>query len=120
MAARGQTVRLKVKSDRFRANSELANSMILETLTPSPITVCAKEIGLEGDIPPSKMEQRINLVKWSRQKEVKEAWDRLAEREGSQKDPFEKAAWGFLDFIFGRSFDVVGSMSKAREMGWTG
>ena len=67
-----------------------------------------------------KLEPRISLLKWSQQKEVKEAWGRLAEREGLQKDAVEKATWGFLDFILGRNFDVVISMSKARGMGWTG
>jgi len=109
---------LKVKADQFLGGSELASSVVLET--PPPISVWAKEVGLEGDIPPSRLEQRVNLVKWSRQKEVKDAWDRLATREGLQKDAFEKATWDFLDFILGRNFDVVISMSKAREMGWTG
>ncbi|KAM7219343.1 Iridoid synthase [Rhypophila decipiens] len=94
---------------------------------PPPIALLAGEIGLRatsgGDdkkvnVPGSKLEQRVNLTKWSQEKEVKEAWDRLAEREGLQKDAFEKATWGFLDFILGRNFDVVASMSKAKRFGW--
>jgi hypothetical protein len=66
------------------------------------------------------LEQRVSLVKWSQRGEVKEAWERLAEREGLRKEAFEKATWGFVDFVLGRSYDIVVSMSKAREAGWTG
>ncbi|KAK3941967.1 Iridoid synthase [Diplogelasinospora grovesii] len=112
----------KVKPNQFAGNKpELAGETPL--VDKPPISVLAEELGLKGDsksVPPSKLEQTVNLVKWSQQDEVKKAWDRLVEREGLQRDAFEKATWGFLDFILGRNFDVVISMSKAREMGWTG
>jgi hypothetical protein len=44
----------------------------------------------------------------------------LAIREGLKQDVFDKATWGFLNFILGRTFDLVISMSKARALGWTG
>jgi len=109
---------MKVKADQFAGMSELANTTVLEP--PPPVTLVAKEIGLEGKIGKSEMAQRINLEKWSQQGEVKAAWERLAEREGLEKDAFDKATWAFLDFILGRNYDLVISMSKAREMGWTG
>jgi hypothetical protein len=65
-------------------------------------------------------EQRVSLAKWSQKREVKEAWERLAEREGLQRDAFEKATWAFVDFVLGRDYDIVQSMSKARAAGWTG
>lgn len=68
----------------------------------------------------SKVEQRIDLVKWSQREDVKAAWAKLAKREGLEKDGFEKATWGFLGFVFGRNFDLVITMSKARRAGWTG
>jgi hypothetical protein len=68
----------------------------------------------------SVLEQRVSLVRWSQTKEVREAWERLAEREGLRKEAFGKATWGFADFVLGRSYDIVVSMSKAREAGWTG
>ena len=108
---------MKVKPDQFAGKSELSGETVLDK---TPISVLEKEIGLQGRTQQSKLEQRINLVKWSQQDEVKKAWDRLAEREGLQKDAFEKATWAFLDFILGRNFDCVISMSKAREFGWTG
>ncbi|KAM7201972.1 Iridoid synthase [Naviculisporaceae sp. PSN 640] len=135
---------MKVKEDQFSGSeSKWASSTTLptpppisllahevglsaggsNTRVPAPIENLAKQVGLSAGgsntrVPPSKLEQRINLTKWSQEKEVKEAWDRLAEREGLQKDAFEKATWGFLDFILGRNFDVVASMSKAKKHGW--
>jgi hypothetical protein len=62
----------------------------------------------------------MDLVKWSQQQEVKQAWEKLAEREGLVKDAFEQATWQFLAFVLGRDFDLVISMSKARGLGWRG
>ena len=66
------------------------------------------------------MEQKIDLVKWSQREDVQEAWKKLAERDGLEKDAFEKATWGFLGFVLGRNYGLVISMSKARRFGWTG
>ncbi|KAK3336346.1 hypothetical protein B0T19DRAFT_36331 [Cercophora scortea] len=108
---------MKVKADQFLGESELAERTTLDT---PPLSLVASEIGLEGKVLPSRLEQRISLVKWSQMDEVKQSWNRLAEREGLQKEALEKATWAFVDFVLGRSFDIVISMSKAREMGWTG
>ncbi|KAF3356055.1 hypothetical protein VdG1_06793 [Verticillium dahliae VDG1] len=87
---------------------------------PSPLSVFEAESGLKGKVEPGNLEYRVDLVKWSQRDGVKEAWERLAEREGLDKEAFEKATWGFLVFILGRAYDLVISMSKAREIGWTG
>ncbi|KAK4171344.1 hypothetical protein QBC36DRAFT_391177 [Triangularia setosa] len=78
-----------------------------------PIKVWEKELGLEGRVKRSMLSQRMSLVKWAQQEEVKKVWERLVERERLQEDGLEKGTWG-LDF------DLVISMSKAREFGWTG
>jgi hypothetical protein len=110
---------MKVKADQFSGpEGKLAQRNKL-TDNP-PLSVIANEIGLKGRVPPSEVANRISLVKWSQEEDVKKAWERLAEREGLQKDAFEKATWAFLDFVLGRSYDIVMSMSKAREYGWTG
>ncbi|KAK4454715.1 nad dependent epimerase dehydratase [Podospora aff. communis PSN243] len=107
-----------VKPDQFAGESELANTTVLPA--PAPITLVAREIGLEGKIGRSEMAQRVNLERWSRTEEVKRAWERLAQREGLEGGAFGKATWGFLDFILGRNYDLVIGMGKAREMGWDG
>jgi hypothetical protein len=40
--------------------------------------------------------------------------------EALKKEAFEKATWDFLGFVLGRTYNVVSSMSKARNAGWTG
>ncbi len=111
---------MKVKADQFAsASSQGLESRSTLTNNP-PISAMADELGLKGKIAPSKVANRISLVKWSQQEEVKKAWEKLAEREGLEKSAFEKATWEFLDFVLGRSYDIVVSMSKAREFGWTG
>ncbi|TDZ16204.1 Uncharacterized protein Cob_v010810 [Colletotrichum orbiculare MAFF 240422] len=109
---------MRVKQDQFASQSELAS--VVDLCEKPPLSLVAEQTGLKSKIEPSKLEQRIDLTKWSQQEEVKQAWDRLADREGLEKDAFEKATWAFLGFVLGRNFDLVISMSKAREMGWTG
>lgn len=57
---------------------------------------------------------------WSQREDVKEAWAKLVERQGLEKDGLEKATWGFLGFVLGREYNLVISMSKARKLGWNG
>lgn len=111
---------IKVKPDQFSHPAECEKNMDMDP--HPPISVLASEAGLVGSsaLEQSHVEARIDLVKWSQRDDVKKAWEALAEREGLEKDGFEKATWGFLGFVFGRNFDLVISMSKARKIGWTG
>lgn len=46
-------------------------------------------------------------------------WDRIVEKHGLVKVPFEKvAAWGFGDFIFRCDWDVISSTTKIRQAGF--
>lgn len=87
-----------------------------------PLSEFAAERGLKGtkSAQQSRVEQKIDLIKWSQRSDVKAAWDRLAKREQLDHDAFEKATWGFLGFVFGRAYNIVISMNKARKAGWTG
>ncbi|KAB5546942.1 hypothetical protein GE09DRAFT_1035258 [Coniochaeta sp. 2T2.1] len=111
---------MKVKADQFASASSQGLEQSKKLADNPPLSVMAEELGLKGKVKPSVVANRISLAKWSQQEEVKKAWEKLAEREGLQKDAFEKATWAFLDFVLGRSYDIVVSMSKAREFGWTG
>lgn len=110
---------LRVKADQLQGPTGPEGSTA-EIAPKPPISARAAELGLVGTIEPSKVEQRVDLVKWSQRKDVIDAWHRLAEREGLQQDAFEKATWQFLGFVLGRDYDVVISMSKARGLGWSG
>lgn len=76
--------------------------------------------GLEGHVSQGKVQGRIDLMKWTQREDVKAAWEKVAAREGLEKDAFEKATWGFLNFVLGRSYNLIISMSKARKAGWNG
>ncbi|KAF1362389.1 hypothetical protein EJ07DRAFT_163640 [Lizonia empirigonia] len=120
----------KVKPDQFKNG---AGSSILKyvagdassttKLAPKPpITVHASTIGLEGTpaLEQCVVEQNIDLEKWSKRQDVKDAWARIARDEGLEEDAFQKATWGFLNSVLGRSYNIIISMSKARKAGWTG
>ena len=47
-------------------------------------------------------------------------WDRISARHGLEIKPLsDLAAWGFLDFLTNQRFDVVSSMVKIRQAGFT-
>lgn len=107
-----------VPSRQFEGKAADENATKL--LEKPPFEDFAAETGLEGEVRQGKVESRIDLVKWSQKQEVKDAWRRVAQREGLEKDALETATWGFLQFVLGRDYDIVISMSKARKFGWTG
>lgn len=94
------------------------NGSVMNLADQPPIAEFAAERGLKDTkyMQQSKVEQKIDLVKWSQRSEVKAAWDKLADRSGLEHDAFEKATWGFLGFVFGRNYNIVISMSKARKV----
>jgi len=109
---------LKIPEYQFSQESQYRNAM--DMAQRPPIDDVAAEIGIKGRVGPSKLESHIDLTKWSQDAKVKEAWEKLADREGLDKSAFDKATWQFLSFVLGRNFNLVQSMSKARKLGWTG
>nr|CEG04783.1 unnamed protein product [Fusarium clavum] len=108
----------KVDTNQFNQSHPLSSTTDLNPVTP--ISLFEDKAGLKGLIKPGKVEQTVDLVKWSQQDEVKEAWKKLAKREGLDESALEHATWDFLGFVLGRNYDLVISMSKARQHGWTG
>ena len=116
----GKHFRIEVPAKQFAGPPPDPSEMKLAS--HPPIAGMASELGLEGSevVKQSRVEQRIDLVRWSQRSDVKAAWDRLAAREGLERATFENATWGFLGFVLGRNYDIVISMSKARSAGWNG
>jgi hypothetical protein len=104
---------IKVKEGQFLEASPDENNT--DMAKEPPVSAMAKEAGLVGKTGSTKVEARIDLMNWSKRKDVTEAWKKLADREGVEHDAFKKAIWTILGFIFGRTLDLVISMSKARE-----
>ena len=108
---------MKVKADQFSGAHPASSET--ELAKKPPIGIYESEMGLKGRIKPGKVEQVTDLVQWSKQPRVREAWERLASKEGLEKDALEKATWAFLGFVLGRDYDIVINMTKARKLGWT-
>lgn len=109
---------LSVSPKMFEGKGPIPMEMELQKKTPADQEAAAS--GLQGQIPRGKVEGRIDLMKWTQRDDVKAAWEKVAAREGLDKAAFEKATWGFLNFVLGRSYNLIISMSKARKAGWSG
>lgn len=76
-------------------------------------------IGVMAEGSPSLFCQ-VDPEKWAKRQDVKEAWGKLRDKYNLDQKAWEKATWDFLTFALGRDWSCVGTMSKARKLGWTG
>ncbi|KAF4500445.1 DUF1479 domain [Fusarium agapanthi] len=79
----------KVDASQFQQSHPLSSSTGLN-LVP-PISLHEEKSGLKDITKLGKMEQMIDLTKWSQQEEVKEAWKKLAKREGLDEKTLDGA-----------------------------
>ncbi|KAL1850907.1 hypothetical protein Plec18170_006744 [Paecilomyces lecythidis] len=107
---------LSIPPDQFSGETEKT----VPLSSNPPLNIQASQMGLQGRVPPGELRMRIDLLAWSQKPEVKEAWNRIAEREKLEKDAFEKATWFFTNFVLGRNYNLIISMNKARKLGWDG
>ena len=109
-----------IPRNQFKVGVGKDPSSEMELAEKPPIADVSAEIGLENNVSRGKVEQKIDLIKWSKRADVHSAWEKLQQRDNLEKDAFEKATWGFLGFVLGRTYNLVISMSKARKIGWKG
>ncbi|KAJ6034726.1 NAD dependent epimerase/dehydratase family protein [Penicillium canescens] len=87
-----------------------------------PIRAVALSSGLSADLlvenPPTLFLQ-VDPLKWAKHKNVKQAWGKLRDKYQLDQHAWEKATWDFSVMTIGRDWSCVGSMSKARKLGWT-
>ena len=112
--------RCHIPRDQFSVSVGEDPGSSIQLADSPPIADVAAQLGLEGRTPPSRVEQKIDLVKWSQRDDVQTAWKKLRDRDGLDSDAFGNATWAFLGFVLGRNYPIVISMSKARKYGWTG
>jgi nucleoside-diphosphate-sugar epimerase len=108
----------RVPAEQFKRETPTSSEMKLAEVPP--FEDLAAGTGLEKSVEQGVVRQRIDLVRWSQKKEVVDAWSKIVDQEGVDKDGLEKATWNFLGFVLGREYNIVISMSKARRLGWTG
>lgn len=68
---------------------------VMKLMERPPLAEFAAQNGLKDSkwAKQSQVEAKINMMKWSQRKDVRAAWDRLAESKGLEHDSFEKAPW---------------------------
>ncbi|KAF5661205.1 hypothetical protein FHETE_8577 [Fusarium heterosporum] len=110
---------MKVNASQFTDDEHFLASLIELNPVP-PTTLLEEKAGLKGLTKRGKLESTVDLIIWSQKADVKQAWKQLAEREGLDEKALEQATWTFLRFVLGRNYDLVMSMSKARQYGWSG
>ena len=108
---------LDIPEDQFTSKRD---DKIVDLAELPPLADHAKAMGIQQHVSRGKLISHIDLVAWSQRAEVKDAWQRLADRHGLQKDALGQATWEFVNFILGRNYDVVIDMTKARRFGWNG
>lgn len=86
------------------------------------ICAFALSLGLSADPmvenPPTLFPQ-VDPLKWAKRKDVNQAWGKLRDKYQLDHHALGKATWDFLVMTMGRDWSCVGSMSKARKLGWT-
>ncbi|KAJ5599272.1 NAD(P)-binding protein [Penicillium hetheringtonii] len=88
-----------------------------------PLILQAESLGLSNDplvTDPPTLRLQIDPEKWAKRADVNQVWGKLRDQYGLDQKAWEKATWDFLTFVLGRDWSCIGSMSKARKLGWTG
>ena len=100
-----------------------SESTHVEFENKSPIVVQARDIGLADTSIASRkpaLHLPIDPQKWAQRTDVKDAWSKIKAKSNLNQAVWDNATWDFLTFVLGREWGCVGSMSKARKLGWTG
>ncbi|KEF51433.1 uncharacterized protein A1O9_12582 [Exophiala aquamarina CBS 119918] len=62
---------------------------------------------------------KVLLETWAQDPRKKEAWDRVCDKFGGNKDTFAWGSWAFLDWVSQKTWPTLSSCAKARSFGWT-
>lgn len=66
------------------------------------------------------VQQEFQFADWAKDKQ--QVWDRLCDKAGvpEAKATWAAGTWGYQDWVFMRAWNATLSMTKARELGYTG
>lgn len=62
------------------------------------------------------MANNFSMVEWAKDNE--DAWRSVVAKHGGHPDAFQWGTWDFFDWIVGKAWYTIGSVSKARKYGW--
>ncbi|KAL4893271.1 hypothetical protein BDV59DRAFT_28798 [Aspergillus ambiguus] len=105
------------------ADSYLDEATETQLPTANPLIAHKETLGLVNDplaSHPPVLRLPVDPQKWAKRDDVNKAWSTLQTKYNLDQTAWEKATWDFLTFVLGREWGCVGSMSKARRLGWTG
>ncbi|KAJ5570178.1 Aromatic-ring-hydroxylating dioxygenase alpha subunit [Penicillium hispanicum] len=111
-----------VKSTRgFKDNK--AQCVKITNPSQPPLVIHAERLGLLNDPvlhEPAEFRMQIDLQKWADKPEANLAWSKLCGKYSLKEGSWEHVAWEDCTFVLGRTWPCVASMTKARNLGWTG
>ncbi|KUL81342.1 hypothetical protein ZTR_09932 [Talaromyces verruculosus] len=84
-----------------------------------PLAVHAHELGVSID-DDSTLFLQVDPEKWAKRKDVNDTWAKPRDVYNLDQKVWGKATWDVVTFVLGRDWSCVGTMSKARRLGWTG
>ncbi|KAJ5454200.1 uncharacterized protein N7458_005156 [Penicillium daleae] len=98
-------------------------SSTIQLRNKPPLKASASALGISSD-PAAENSPTLFLQvdpeKWAKREDVNNAWCKLRDMYRLDQKAWDKATWDFLVMTLGRDWNCVGSMSKARKLGWTG
>ena len=63
------------------------------------------------------MANNFLMTEWAKDK--KEVWERVVAKYGGNPKAFDWGTWDFFDWAIGKAWLTIGSVSKARRLGWS-
>nr|KIR46602.1 hypothetical protein I312_04089 [Cryptococcus bacillisporus CA1280] len=98
-------------------------SSTIQLQNKPPLKAAASALGISSDPAAEKspiLFLQVDPEKWAKREDVNNAWCKLRDMYKLDQNAWDKATWDFLVMTLGRDWSCVGSMSKARKLGWTG
>ncbi|KAI0434181.1 NAD(P)-binding protein [Xylaria sp. FL1042] len=93
-------------------------SSVVKLHARPPVAEVEARLGLKDEFKQSIVYNQIDLTKWAQRPEVVKAWESIRDRHGLEQGVWDNATWAFSNFLLGREYSCVASMSKARKMGF--
>ena len=63
------------------------------------------------------MANEFDMAKWAEGK--RPVWEKIVQKYGGKVEAFDWGTWNFFNWAMGKSWLTIGSVAKARKMGWS-
>ncbi|KAB8244216.1 hypothetical protein BDV35DRAFT_395154 [Aspergillus flavus] len=115
----------KISGLALRLASAAKSPILCSLMVASRTRKASRILNIGVSLHPEKQETptlflQVDPEKWAKRRDVNETWVKLRDTYKLDQVAWDKATWDSLTFVLGRDWSCVGSMSKARKLGWTG